>query len=55
MIKNELPIERSFRQLSFRTHFMNLNSLAKQVNLNTVVVWLVLVVVVWPPGPRFTL
>lgn len=34
---------------------MNLNRVAKQVSLVTVVMWLVLVVVVWPPGPRFTL
>lgn len=34
---------------------MNLNRVTTQDTLVTVMVWLVLVVVVWPPGPRFTL
>lgn len=45
-----------FRKSGFRIRFMKLNSVTGQVILNTVVmVWLVLVVVVRPPGPRFTL
>ncbi|WP_167881127.1 hypothetical protein [Leptospira gomenensis] len=46
----------NYRKPGLRIRFMKLNNVTSQVISNTLVmVWLVLVVVVRPPGPRFTL